>query len=61
MMNNNVFQKIQKLRQFMNTYNGNPQQEIQQMLNSGKVSQTQYDAAVKEARQIAQMMGVPYQ
>lgn len=35
---------------------GDPNQMIQQMLNSGKVTQAQYDAAVKRAQQIQQML-----
>ena len=48
--------------QFMNDLNqlkqrgGDPNQMIQQMLNSGRVSQSQYDAAVKQAQQIQKML-----
>ena len=36
---------------------GDPQQMIQQMLNSGRISQAQYDAAVSRANQIMSMLG----
>ncbi len=36
---------------------GDPNQMIQQMLNSGKVTQAQYDSAVQRANQIMQMFG----
>lgn len=48
--------------QFMNDLNqlkqrgGDPNQMIQQMLNSGRVSQAQYDNAVKMAQQIQSML-----
>ena len=35
---------------------GDPEQMIQEMLNSGKVSQAQYDSAVKQANQIMPML-----
>ena len=47
---------------FMNRLNqlkaggGDPNQMIQQMLNSGRVSQSQYDQAVRMAQQIQQML-----
>lgn len=52
-MNPNV---IQKFMQFAQTYQGNPQQQIQNMLNSGQITQTQYDNAVQMARQLQQML-----
>ena len=48
--------------QFMNQLNqlkakgGDPNQMIQQMLNSGRISQGQYNEAVKMAQQIQQML-----
>lgn len=33
-----------------------PNAMIQQMLNSGRISQAQYDSAVKQAQQIQQML-----
>ena len=48
--------------QFMNDLNqlkqrgGDPNQMIQQMLNSGRVTQAQYDNAVKMAQQIQGML-----
>lgn len=35
---------------------GDPNQMIQQMLNSGRISQTQYNNAVQRAQQIMQML-----
>lgn len=47
-----------RLQQFKKQFNGDPQQMIQQMLNSGKISQQQYNNAVQQANQIAKMMGI---
>ena len=35
---------------------GNPNEMIQQMLNSGRITQTQYNNAVQRAQQIMQML-----
>lgn len=53
---NNMMGMIQQFMQFRNTFKGNPQEQVQQLLNSGKVSQAQYDAAVKQAQQFQQML-----
>ena len=47
----------QKFRQFQQMFKGDPRQQIQQMMNSGKVSQTQYNQAVQMAQQFQRMMG----
>lgn len=54
MMNINPMQFMQQLNQ-LKSRGGDPNQMIQNMLNSGKVSQAQYDNAVKMAQQIQQM------
>lgn len=46
-----------RLNAFKNTFGGDPQQAIQQMLNSGRISQQQYNEAVRKANQIAQLLG----
>jgi vancomycin permeability regulator SanA len=53
--NNNLLQRFQ---QFKQNFTGNPQEQVQQLLNSGKVSQQQYDSAVRMANQLKQMMGM---
>ena len=47
---------IQRFMQFRNSFNGNPQQMVQQLLNSGKVSQEQYNQAVQMANQLSKMV-----
>ena len=48
---------LQQLMQFKNNFKGDPRAQVQQMLNSGRVSQAQYDQAVQMANQIQKMMG----
>lgn len=47
---------LAQFQQFRNTFRGNPQQQVQQLLNSGKVSQEQYNRAVQMAQALQQMM-----
>ena len=49
---------LQRFQQFKNSFRGDPRQQVQQLLNSGKVSQQQYDNAVRVANQLRQMMGI---
>ena len=46
-----------KFQQFRQMFRGDPNQQIQQMLNSGKVSQADYNKAVQMAQQFKQMLG----
>jgi hypothetical protein len=47
---------INKFQQFKQTFSGNPQQIVQQMLSSGKISQEQYNQAVQMANQFQQFL-----
>lgn len=60
MMNqNNSYNNFMKqFNEFKKTVNGNPQEQIQQLLNSGKISQSQYNAAVQKANMIKNMFGI---
>lgn len=53
--NNNI---IARFNQFRQSLTGDPQQQVQQLLNSGKVSQDQYNRAVQVANQLRKMMGI---
>ena len=55
MINNNMMGLYQKSMQFKQTLQTDPQQQIQQMLNSGKINQQQYNNAFQQARQLQQM------
>ena len=48
---------MQRFRQFAQMFRGDPNAQIQQMLNSGKVSQAQYNQAVQMAQQMRKMLG----
>lgn len=54
---NNFQNLMQRFQQFRQTFQGDPRQQVQQLLNSGKVSQTQYNNAYQMAQQFQQMMG----
>lgn len=56
-MNNpmQILQQVQNLKKQMG--NIDPNQYIQQMLNSGKITQAQYDNAVKQAESLRKMFG----
>lgn len=47
---------MQRFQQFRQTFNGNPQQIVQNLLNSGKISKAQYDQAVQMAQQMRGML-----
>ena len=49
---------LQRLQQFKQAFSGDPRQRVQDLLNSGKISQQQYNQAVQMAQQLQKMMGV---
>lgn len=55
--NNGMMGLIQQFMNFKQNFNGDPRQQVQQLLNSGKVSQEQYNNAVQMARQLQNIMG----
>lgn len=57
-MNNPMFNLQQQIDNLKAQFAGqDPNQIIQQMLNSGKVTQEQYNAAVARYQQLQQMFG----
>ena len=52
---NNVMQRFMQFRQ---QFQGDPKEQVQQLLNSGRVTQQQYDAAVQMANQLKNMLGM---
>lgn len=48
---------IERFQRFQKMFTGNPQQQVQQLLNSGKVTQQQYQQAVQMAQQLQKLMG----
>ena len=53
---NPVINMINQLNQFRQTFQGNPKQQVQQLLNSGKMSQQQFNQLSQMATQIQNMM-----
>lgn len=49
---------MQKFQQFQQMFRGDPRMKVQELLNSGKVSQQQYNQAVQMAQQMQKMMGI---
>ena len=54
----NMANLVQQFQQFKNTFQGDPQQQVQQLLNSGKISQEQYNQAVQQANAFRKMLGM---
>lgn len=52
MLPGNIMNIISQFQQFKQMYHGDPQQQIQEMLNSGKISQQQYNQAVQMANEL---------
>ena len=47
---------IQQFQQFKNSFHGDPRQQVQQLLNSGRVTQEQYNQAVQMANMLQRMI-----
>ena len=48
---------MQRFQQFKQAFTGDPKQRVQDLLNSGRISQQQYNQAVQMAQQLQRMMG----
>lgn len=70
MMSNPIFQQMasqmpqngmnglmQRFQQFQQTFKGDPRQQVQNLLNSGRVSQDDYNRAVQMAQQLQRLIG----
>ena len=47
---------MQRFRQFQHAFHGDARQQVQQMLNSGRITQEQYNRAVQIAQQLQGMI-----
>ena len=47
---------LQRFNQFKKTFSGNPQQQVQQLLNSGRMTQDQFNQLKQMADQMQKMM-----
>ena len=55
---NNPFEQLaQQAREFQKQFNGNPRQEVERLLRSGQMSQSQFNQYSQIAQQVAQFMG----
>ena len=54
---NGLSQIIEQAKQMRKTFNGNPQQVVQNLLNSGQMSQADFNKYSQIAQQVVQMMG----
>ena len=55
-INTNTNPLFNRIKQFQQTFSGNPQQMVQSMLNSGKVSQMQMNQYIQQANELYKMM-----
>ena len=46
---------MQRFQQFRQSFFGDPQEQIQKMMNSGKISQQDYNNAYQKAQQVMRM------
>ena len=54
----NPFEQLaQQAREFQKQFNGNPRQEVERLLQSGQMSQSQFNQYSQIAQQVAQFMG----
>ena len=53
---NPMLNMAKQFQQFRQNFNGNPQQMVQQLLQSGKVTKSQYESAVQMAQQLQGML-----
>ena len=55
--NNPISAFMAEVRQFQQTFQGNPKDEVQKMMNSGRISQSQFNQYAQMANQIMSFMG----
>ena len=48
---------VQQFLKFRQSFTGDPKAQVERMLQSGQISQEQYNAAVQRAQQLKQMLG----
>ena len=54
---NNPFEQLaQQAREFQKQFNGNPRQEVERLLQTGQMSQSQFNQYSQIAQQVAQFM-----
>ena len=54
--NNGLMQIMAQAQELQKTFNGNPKEEVERLLNSGQMSQDQFNRFAQMANQIRAMM-----
>lgn len=54
---NPMMQMMQEFRRFKASFKGDAREEVQKMLNSGQMTQEQYNQLTQTAQQIGRMFG----
>lgn len=57
-MNQSNNSLLNQFNQFRNSFKGDPKQKVQELLNSGRISQAQYNKAVQMANNMRKMLGI---
>lgn len=52
----NMTQMVQKFNEFKSQFQGDPKQKVQELLNSGKMTQQQFNTLQQMAKQFQQLM-----
>ena len=52
---NNMGDFINRFNQFRSTFSGNPEQQVRQLLQSGRMSQEQFNQLAQTANQLRQL------
>lgn len=55
-VNSQLSNFIQEIKDFQKNFNGNPKDEVQKLMNEGKLSQSQFNAYAQMANQIMNAM-----
>lgn len=62
-MNNPIYQAlngnniISQFEQFRRSFSGNPQEEVQRLLDSGRMTQEQFNSLSQQATQLQRLLG----
>ena len=54
---NNMTNMIDQFNQFRSMFQGNPQAQVQQLLQSGRMSQSQFSQLAEQATQLRKLIG----
>lgn len=48
---------VRRFQEFRQNFRGDPREQVQQLLNSGRITQAQYDQAVQTAQRFQRILG----